>query len=252
MARDLTGMTAVVTGGNNGIGRALACGLAEVGANVAVWARNAERNAEAVEELERIGAKALGVQCDITDEQSVAEAMAETVATLGPLGSFFANSGVSAESPITEMSLDTWRHVLNTNLDGTFLCTREAARRFISQGSGGSMVVVSSTISRYGGSGMAAYAASKTGLLGLGRTLAVELARHQVRCNILIPGWTKTAMNEHLQANETFVRATTSRTPARRWAEPEEFHEIAAFLADPSLTFHTGNEIIVDGGYTIF
>jgi NAD(P)-dependent dehydrogenase (short-subunit alcohol dehydrogenase family) len=252
MAVDLSGLTAVVTGGNNGIGRALAVGMASAGANIAVWARNAERNAETVEQLERLGAKAVGMSCDVTDEAAVAEAMEQTVDQLGPLGCFVANSGVSVETPLAEMSLDTWRHVLRTNLDGTFLCTREAARRYIEQDSGGSMIVVSSTISRYGGAGMAAYAASKTGLVGLGRTLAVELAPHRVRCNILIPGWTKTAMNEHLQANEKFVRVTTARTPVRRWAEPEEFHEVAAFLADPSLTFHTGNEVVVDGGYTIY
>lgn len=252
MSTDLKGLTAVVTGGNNGIGQALAIGMAKAGADIAVWARNPDRNAATVEQIEQLGVKALGVSCDVTDEKAVAAAMAETVEELGPLGCFVANSGVSVESPLAEMSLDIWRHVLATNLDGAFLCTREAARRFIEQGSGGSMVVVSSTISRYGGTGMAAYAASKTGLVGLGRTLAVELARHRVRCNILIPGWTKTAMNEHLRESEAFVRATTARTPARRWADPEEFHDIAAFLADPSLTFHTGNEVVVDGGYTIY
>ncbi|MCK8613800.1 SDR family NAD(P)-dependent oxidoreductase [Gordonia sp. C13] len=252
MAIDLNGMTAVVTGGNNGIGRALAVGMAHAGANIAVWARNPDRTADTVAELESLGVKALGVGCDVTDENAVTQAMVRTVETLGPLGCFVANSGISVEEPLAEMSLDTWRRVLATNLDGSFLCTREAARQFIAQDSGGSMVVVSSTISRYGGTGMAAYAASKTGLVGLGRTLAVELARYRVRCNILIPGWTKTSMNEHLQADERFVRATTGRTPARRWAEPEEFHEVAAFLADPALTFHTGNEIVVDGGYTIF
>ncbi|PKZ63818.1 KR domain-containing protein [Gordonia terrae] len=252
MGTDLSGTTAVVTGGNNGIGRALAVGMAKAGANVAIWARNPERNAQTVAEVEALGVKGFAVSCDVTDENAVIAAMDETVSTLGPLGCFVANSGISVETPIAEMSFDTWRHVLSTNLDGAFLCTREAARRFIAQGGGGSMIVVSSTISRYGGAGMAAYGASKTGVLGLGRTLAVELARHQVRCNILIPGWTKTAMNEHLQADERFVRATSGRTPVRRWAEPEEFHDIAAFLADPTLTFHTGNEVIVDGGYTIY
>jgi NAD(P)-dependent dehydrogenase (short-subunit alcohol dehydrogenase family) len=123
---------------------------------------------------------------------------------------------------------------------------------FIEQGTGGSMVVVSSTISRYGAAGQASYAASKTGLVGLGRTLAVELARHQVRVNILIPGWTRTPLNAAQQESERFVKATTSRTPVRRWADPEEFEAIAPFLADPTLTFHTGNEVVVDGGYTIF
>ncbi|MFI8975267.1 SDR family NAD(P)-dependent oxidoreductase [Nocardia asteroides] len=248
----LAGRTAVVTGGNSGIGQALAVGLARAGANVAVWARNVDRSAAVVDEIRALGVKAIAVQCDIADEQSVDTAMARTVEELGPLGCFVANAGIADAAPITEMSLDSWHRVLRTNLDGGFLCTRAAARRFVTQGTGGSIIVVSSTISRYGGAGQAAYAASKTGLIGLARTLAVELARYQVRCNILIPGWTRTAMNTHLQADERFMKATTARTPARRWADPEEFYEVAAFLADPSLTFHTGNEVVVDGGYTIF
>jgi NAD(P)-dependent dehydrogenase (short-subunit alcohol dehydrogenase family) len=249
---DLTGLTAVVTGGNNGIGRAMAVGMAKAGADIAVWARNAERSAEAVEEISGYGVKAIAVSCDVADEDAVSAAMAETVDALGPLGCFVANAGIADAMPITEMSLSSWHRVMRTNLDGGFLCTREAARRFVAQDTGGSIVVLSSTISRYGGAGMAAYAASKTGLLGLGRTLAVELARYRVRCNILIPGWTRTGMNTDLQSDERFMKATIGRTPARRWADPEEFHEVAAFLADPSLTFHTGNEVVVDGGYTIF
>ncbi|MFE3188464.1 SDR family NAD(P)-dependent oxidoreductase [Nocardia sp. NPDC059240] len=248
----LAGRTAVVTGGNSGIGHAIAVGLARAGADVAVWARNVEKSASVVDEIRALGVKATAVQCDIADEQAVDEAMKRTVEELGSLDCFVANAGIAEAAPITEMTLDTWHRVLRTNLDGGFLCSRAAARQFVAQGTGGSMIVVSSTISRYGGAGQAAYATSKTGLLGLARTLAVELARHQVRCNVLIPGWTRTSMNTHLQADEKFMKVTTSRTPARRWADPEEFYEVAAFLADPTLTFHTGNEIVVDGGYTIF
>jgi NAD(P)-dependent dehydrogenase (short-subunit alcohol dehydrogenase family) len=249
---DLTGVSAVVTGGNSGIGRAMAVGMAAAGADIAIWSRNEARNAEAVDEISTRGRRVIAVPCDITDETAVVQAMNDTVAELGPLGCFVANAGIQESSPIVDMTLDTWHRVLRTNLDGAFLCTREAARRFVAQGSGGSMVVLSSTISRYGGAGMAAYATSKTGLLGLSRTLAVELARYQVRCNTLIPGWTRTRLNADLQENEKFVAATTARTPMRRWADADEFHELAAFLADPRLTFHTGNEIVVDGGYTIF
>jgi hypothetical protein len=196
--------------------------------------------------------KAIAVPCDIADEDAVAAAMTRTVHELGPLDCFVANAGIAEEAPITEMPLESRRRVLRANLDVTFLCAREAARRYIEQGTGGSMILVSSTISRYGGAGRASYATSKTGLLGLARTLAVELARREVRCNVLIPGWTRTAMNADLQADERFMQATVARTPVRRWAGPEEFEAVAAFLADPSLTFHTGNEVVVDGGYTIF
>jgi hypothetical protein len=249
---DLRGLVAVVTGGNQGIGLALAVGLARAGADVAIWARNAERNDAAVARLTGLGVKALAVGCDVADEAAVAGAMAETVDTLGPLGCFVANAGIADAVPLVDTSLERWHRVLRTNLDGAFLGTREAARRFVAQDTGGSIVVVGSTVSRYGAVGQIAYATSKTGLLGLGRTLAVELARHRVRCNILIPGWTATAMNSQLQADERFYDSTRRRTPARRWADPAEFEALAAFLADPTLTFHTGNEVVVDGGYTIF
>lgn len=249
---DLTGLTAVVTGGNNGIGRAMAVGMAKAGANIAIWARNETRNAETIEELVSYGVKAIAIALDVADEAAVIAAMEQTVNELGPLGCFVANAGISIAAPITEMTLESWDQVMRTNLDGAFLCTREAARRFVAQGTGGSMVVLSSTVSRYGGVGLAAYATSKTGVLGLARTLAIEMAKHKVRCNVLIPGWTYTGMTGPLTRNDKFMAATTARTPVRRWAEPEEFHEVAVFLADPALTFHTGNEVIVDGGYTIF
>lgn len=249
---DLTGRTVVVTGGNSGIGLALAAGVTKAGGDVAIWSRTEARNAEAVKALSAHGTRVIGVGCDVGDEDSVAAAMARTVRELGRLDCLVANAGVHAGSPIQDMTLEDWHHVLRINLDGAFLTTREAARVFIEQGTGGSMVVVSSTISRYGAAGQASYAASKTGMVGLGRTLAVELARHRVRCNILIPGWTRTPLNEAQQASEQFMAATTRRTPVRRWADPEEFEAIAPFLCDPTLTFHTGNEVIVDGGYTIF
>lgn len=249
---DLTGLNAVVTGGNSGIGRAMAVGIAKAGGAVAIWSRNADRNGEAVAEITEQGGTAIAVACDITDETAVVDAMERTVAELGPLGCMVANAGIVEAAPIVDLTLESWQRVLRTNLDGAFLCTREAARRFVAQDSGGSIIVLSSTISRYGGAGLASYAASKTGVLGLARTLAVELARHRVRCNTLIPGWTRTAMTEPRLADERFMAATIGRTPVRRWAEPDEYHELAAFLADPKLLFHTGNEVIADGGYTIY
>jgi NAD(P)-dependent dehydrogenase (short-subunit alcohol dehydrogenase family) len=248
----LAGLTAVVTGGNRGIGLAMAEGMAMAGADVAVWARDETASAAAVERLTGHGVRALAVACDVTDEAQVAAAMTRTVDELGPLGCLVANAGISGVTPFVDTGLDEWHRVLTTNLDGAFLTTREAARRFVAQSSGGSLVLVASTVSRFGAARQAAYATSKTGLLGLGRTLAVELARHRVRCNMLLPGWTRTDLTAQAQRNERFVAATTARTPVRRWAEPSELAEVAAFLADPALTFHTGNEVVVDGGYSVF
>lgn len=249
---NLNGRTVVITGGNSGLGLGMAHGVGRAGANVVVWSRTQSRNEEAVAELSEAGITASSEVCDTADEASVDAAMASTLARLGTVDCFVANAGIAAASPFVDTTLEEWHRVLRTNLDGTFLGTRAAARHFVDRGDGGSIIVVSSMISRYGGATQAAYTTSKNGLIGLGRTLAVELARHRVRVNILIPGWTATAMNTDLREDEAFMRATTSRTPARRWAQPEEFHEVAAFLADPTLTFHTGNEVVVDGGYTIY
>lgn len=249
---DLTGRTVVVTGGNSGLGLAFARGVGRAGALVALWSRSPDRNVAAVESLRADGVAAFAVGCDTTNEASVETALATTVEQAGHIDVLFANAGVAASSPFLDTSLDAWRQILRTNLDGTFLCTRAVGRHLVDRGEGGSMVVVSSTIARYGGVGQAAYTTSKTGLVGLGRTLAAEFARHRIRVNILIPGWTKTSMNADLRDDQRVVAATTARTPVRRWAEPEEFEPIAVFLADPAHTFHTGNEVVVDGGYTIF
>lgn len=248
----LSGRVVVVTGGNHGIGLGLAAGCARAGADVAIWSRNVERNEAAAKLLSAHGRRVLALACDVSDEGAVAAAMEATVAELGPLSCLMANAGTHDTGAYAETSLEDFRRVQRVNVEGTFLTTREAARRFIAQGDGGSLVVVSSTITRYGGAGQAAYGASKSAVAALGRTLAVELARYRVRCNILIPGWTRTGLTSAAQENEKFMAATTARTPVRRWAEPSEFEAVGAFLADPTQTFHIGNEVVVDGGYTIF
>ncbi|MQY31822.1 SDR family NAD(P)-dependent oxidoreductase [Nocardia aurantia] len=249
---DLTGLVAVVTGGNGGIGLSIATGIAKAGGSIALWARDSAKSADAVKQLTDLGVKAIALSVDVTDEAQVADAMERTVAELGPLGCMVSNAGTSEATLVADLSFETWRRVHAVNLDGAFLVCREAARRFIAQGNGGSIVVVGSMISRFGGAGQAPYASSKTALLGLTRTLAVELARYKVRCNTLIPGWTRTSLSDGGYQDERTRQATTARTPVRRWADPSEYEEVAAYLADPSLMFHTGDEVVVDGGYSIF
>jgi NAD(P)-dependent dehydrogenase (short-subunit alcohol dehydrogenase family) len=248
----LEGRTAVVTGGNAGLGLGMAMGLGQAGARVVIWARDHARNETAVAALAGAGIDARAFRCDVSEPADVGRALAGTLSELDAIDCLVANAGITAAAPFLDTSLEEWQRVLRTNLDGTFLTTQAVARHMVTRGHGGSMIIVSSLAARYGGGRQAAYTASKTGLIGLGRTLAVELARHRIRCNILLPGWIETAMNSSLRQSENFVQATTRRTPVRRWAEPAEFGRIAAFLADPSLEFHTGNEIVVDGGYSLF
>ena len=243
----------VITGGNGGIGLGLAEGIAEAGGSIAVWARNEEKNAHAVKILEDIGVKAKSYVCDVSSEENVIATLASTVNDFGRLDGLFANAGrAGTGTPFVETSLEDWRNVTAVNLDGVFLCLREAAKQIISQGSGGSLVAVSSTSAIHGAAGNEAYGTAKTAITGLVRALAVSLARFQIRVNCLLPGWTVTELASAAFENEYFREVTTKRTPVRRWADASEFREVGAFLADPSQTFHTGQQVCVDGGYTIF
>jgi NAD(P)-dependent dehydrogenase (short-subunit alcohol dehydrogenase family) len=250
----LDGQVAVVTGGNRGIGLGFAEGLAAAGASVALWARDTGRNAEACRHLEEFapGVQVVAYACDVSDEGQVEAAMAATLADLGRVDSLFANAGVGGTTPFLEMSLDEWRRVMAVNLDGAFLSLRAAARHLVERGAGPALVAVSSVSAIHGAPRMEHYAASKTALLGLVRGLAVELARHRVRCNAVLPGWMDTEMIEPGKENPRWVEATVKRTPLRRWGQPSDLRDIAAYLADPALVFHTGDSIVIDGGYSIF
>jgi hypothetical protein len=250
---DLTGKAFVVTGGNGGIGLGMAEGIVLAGGDVAIWARDAEKNAAAVQRLEALGGKAVAYVCDVADEESVVSTMRQSVADLGRCDGLFANAGRNGTgTPFIDLPLSEWRAVMAVNLDGVFLCLREAAKFLVEQQQGGSLIAVSSTSAIHGAAGNEAYGASKTALNGLVRALAVALARHKIRVNSLLPGWTITEMATGSYDNDRFRDVTTKRTPVRRWADPDEFREIGAFLADPTQTFHTGQEICVDGGYTVF
>ncbi len=250
---DLSGRIFVVTGGNGGIGLGMAEGIAASGGSIAIWARNEEKNSAAVQKLEKMGVTAKAYVCDVSSEETVVETMAGTVADFGRIDGLFANAGrPGTGTPFVDLTLTEWQEVMAVNLDGVFLCMREAAKQLISQGSGGSLVAVSSTSAVHGAAGNEAYGTAKTGVTGLVRALAVALARYQIRVNALLPGWTVTELAGPAFANDRFREVTTKRTPVRRWADPSEFREVGAFLADPTQTFHTGQQVCLDGGYTIF
>ena len=250
---DLSEKVFIITGGNGGIGLGLAEGIAEAGGAVAIWARNEEKNTDAVRALQDIGGEAKSYICDVSNEEEVIRTLASTVKDFGRVDGLFANAGRGGTgTPLVDTSLEDWRKVMAVNLDGVFLCLREASRQLISQGSGGSLVAVSSTSAIHGAAGNEAYGTAKTAVTGLVRALAVSLARFQIRVNCLLPGWTVTELASPAFENEYFREVTTKRTPVRRWANPREFKEVGAFLADPSQTFHTGQQVCVDGGYTIF
>jgi NAD(P)-dependent dehydrogenase (short-subunit alcohol dehydrogenase family) len=250
---DLSGKVFVITGGNGGIGLGLAEGIAEAGGAVAIWARNETKNKHAVNFLKDLGIEANSYICDVSNEEDVVRTLASTVRDFGRIDGLFANAGrAGTGTQFVDTSMEEWRQVMSVNLDGVFICLKEAAKQLISQGSGGSLVAVSSTSAIHGAAGNEAYGTAKTAVTGLVRALAVSLARYEIRVNCLLPGWTVTELASPAFENDKFREVTTKRTPVRRWADPKEFKEVGAFLADPSQTFHTGQQVCVDGGYTIF
>ena len=248
----LAGRVVLVTGGNGGIGLGMAHGCAEAGADVVIWGTNQTKLDNAAAELTEHGGRVTARRVDVSDESQVVAAFAEAVQACGRVDAVFANAGVSGGGHFVDQTLDEWRRVLGINLEGLFLTLREAARHMIDRGGGGSLVGVSSVSAIHGAPMAQPYAASKTAVLGVMRGLAVELARHGIRCNSIVPGWTETEMTEAGRQNEKFLANTTQRTPIRRWGVPDDFRSVAAFLADPSQVFHTGDEIVLDGGYTRF
>ncbi len=253
---DLSGKAALITGGNGGIGLGMAEGLAQAGAKVAIWGQNPEKNEAAGEKLRSHGGEVLVQRIDVADEAAVVAGIAEALKVMGRLDFVAANAGVGGGAPFDEMTTETWRRVTTVNLDAVFWTLREACKHMLARAKagdpGGSLVATSSTSAIHGAPRNEAYAATKTAVLGMIRGLAVEYARYGIRANAILPGWTRSDMTAGLQAWDTFNEKAIGRVPMRRWGEPEDFGGIAVYLASDASRFHTGDSIVIDGGYTIF
>jgi NAD(P)-dependent dehydrogenase (short-subunit alcohol dehydrogenase family) len=252
---DLTGHVALVTGGNSGIGLGMAEGLARCGADVCVWGTNADKNAAAVTRLAAHGTRVRALAVDVGDEAKVVDGFAEVVEHFGRIDSCFANAGLAGghtNPPFVDSTLEQWRAVTRVNLDGAYLTLREAARQMIVQGAGGSLVATASIGVEFGSPREQAYAASKAGVMAMVRGLAVELGRHDIRATALVPGWTISPMMEPWAENPAVAERILPRIPLKRWGKPEEWAGIAVYLASGASSFHTGDAIRIDGGYSVF
>jgi len=246
---DLSGRVAVITGGNRGIGLGIASGVAEAGAAVAIWARDPRRNRAAADGLVAAGADAAAFPCDVTDPGSVANAMDSTLDRFGRVDVLFANAGITGASAIQDLEEDEWQRVIDTTLTGVYRVVRPAVIHMKERGKGGSIILTASVFAGRGLPFSPHYSAAKGGVLNLGRSLAVSLARYGIRVNVLSPGWVETEMTEAVRDHDKANASALGRTPMRRWGTPGDLAGPAVFLAAEASRFVTGAELVVDGGF---
>ncbi len=251
-AFDLTGRVAVVTGGNRGIGRALALGLARAGAAVAILARNVQRNAEVLQELRATGRPALALALDVTDRAAIAPSIAAVEAGLGGIDILVNNAGnaVLTGGVLSEPAA-TWDNILETHLNASFLLSQAVARSMVARGRGGKIINLASMYAFFGAGAEPSYAAAKGAIVLLTRSMAIELAPHDIQVNAIAPGWIETDMTREF-IDSPANAAILARTPAGRWGQPDELVGAAVFLASRAAGFVTGVTLPVDGGYSVF
>jgi len=248
---DLSGKVALVTGGNGGIGKGIALGLGRAGANIAVVARNQDKSAGAVAELEALGIQAISIRCDVTDVDDVDTAVAACVERFGGLDIVVNNSGVNVRKLPHELDLAEWQTVIDVNLTGVFLMSKAAYPEMVKRG-GGKVINIGSMMSIFAHETLAPYAASKGGVVQFTKACASAWAKENIQVNTIMPGWIATDMTETLRINVPERYETIrARTPAQRWGRPDELAGTAVFLATSASDFVTGTAIPVDGGYSI-
>lgn len=244
---DLTGRTALVTGSSQGLGLAIARGLAQAGAAVVLNGRDARKLSAAAKALDAEGARVAMAAFDVTDGVAAAREVEEIEARFAPIDILVNNAGIQQRAPLAEMSEAQWRAVLDTNLTSAFLVTRAVAPRMIARRAG-KIINVCSVMSDVTRPTIGNYAAAKGGLKQLTRAMAVEWAQHGLQCNGIGPGYMETELNRPLLEDAEFNQWICRRTPAGRWGQPEELAGAAVFLASRASDFVNGQIIYVDGG----
>jgi 2-deoxy-D-gluconate 3-dehydrogenase len=248
---DLTGRVAIVTGGNGGIGLGMARGMATAGAAIVVAARDESKSLEAVRELEGLGAQAVAVRVDVTQEASCWAMVQSTLDQFGRLDILVNNAGTNIRKQPQEYTLEEWHLILETNLTSAFACS-QAAYPAMRQAGGGKIIMIGSMMSIFGASFTAPYAATKGGIVQLARALACAWAKDNIQVNAVLPGWIDSALTRQARRDiQGLEERVTARTPAGRWGAPDDFAGIAVFLASPASDFVTGTAIPVDGGYSV-
>ena len=246
---DLSGKVAVVTGGNGGIGRGISLGLAEAGAAVAILARNEAKNRAVVDELAKAGVPAIAIQLDVTRRDELRPAMEEVERKLGPVSILVNNAGIVIIGSALNFRGEDWDRVIETNLSSCFLLSQLAAQSMVARKQG-KIINIVSEYCLFGAQTGIPYAAAKGALVQTTKTMAIELAPHNIQVNAILPGWIETDMTAVVQSGPMF-QEIIMRTPAGRFGKPEEIAGAAVFLASHASDFVTGAIVCVDGGYAI-
>lgn len=247
----LDGKVAIVTGGNGGIGLAMAKGMGACGAAIVIAARDATKAGMALAELREDGVRASFIAADITNKAGCEALVAETEAAFGRLDILVNNAGIMLRSAPQDFSEDDWRQVMDTNLTGAFFCC-QAAYPAMKRAGGGKIINLGSMASVFGSPLLAAYASSKGGIVQLTRALATAWAKDNIQVNAVLPGFIDTAITRAGRAQMPGLQERIEqRTPAGRWGVPDDLSGIAAFLAAPASDFITGTITAVDGGYAV-
>ncbi|MDW5418193.1 SDR family oxidoreductase [Iodobacter sp. CM08] len=250
--KQLSGKIALITGATSGIGYATAKVFAQEGARLVLSGRRQFELEQLISDINNAGGDAIGLAGDIKDEQLAAELVEIAMSNFGGLDIAFNNAGITGESiPLPDISIDQWHEVLNTNLSSGFLGAKYQLPAMIKRG-GGSIIFTSTFVGHtVGFPGMAAYAASKAGLIGMAQVIAAEFGQHRIRANALLPGGTDTPMGRaatHTPKARAFVESLYA---LKRLARPEEIAQAALFLASDASSFVTGTAMLTDGGVSI-
>ncbi len=247
---DLSGNVALVTGGNGGIGRSIALGLAEAGASVAIFGRNEEKNQKTLAELKDTDVPAMALQVDLTNRSELEPAINKVASELGSINILVNNAGiVSLSGGVLNETEADWDGVIETQLNAVFLLSKLAAKTMV-ENKRGKIINVGSMYSFFGSGLIPSYSAAKGAVIQLTKSMAIELAPHNIQVNAIAPGWFETDMTAPVKTmplNDEII----SRTPAGRWGQTEELAGTVVYLASKASDFVTGETIRVDGGYAI-